>query len=305
MTKGEIDAKLAALRGDDTVTMAWNTRRLYSYMWRQFEGWCDANGFQSMPAQSHAVVGWLFHLFETGKSHSTILAGKNCVATRHRLAGEPRPTQDRSVRDCVRLLRRKRLKGGGKPPRQAIAVRLSHIDYFAEDKPLEGEPYQFTPKEERRHVMDCAVLYVMHSAFLRIQEAADLRWRDVEWAGGRAKITIRSSKTNLEPATATLSSKASDWLARIRKEEARPEDRVFRVRHGRSLADRIARAMQRVRPGATGHSLRVGAAQDATLRGVPLQRLMVLGRWTNLDTPARYAKEVTADFDGANIFEDE
>ncbi len=43
--------------------------------------------------------------------------------------------------------------------------------------------------------------------------------------------------------------------------------------------------------GLSGHSARVGAAQDATAANVPLQSLMVAGRWMNPKMPARYGEE--------------
>ena len=153
--------------------------------------------------------------------------------------------------------------------------------------------------------MDCAVVTVMHSAFLRTAEAANLRWGDIAFrANGQALVTIRSSKTSDDPETALLTTRAVGWLKKIMPKSPDMDDRVFRVQTGRAIHNRIVRCMKRIRPGATGHSPRVGAAQDMTIRGGSLQQVKEAGRWKSLAMPAYYASKVRAERGGVNLFED-
>ena len=315
MTEDAITRKLAALRADETVALAPSTRDTYRKLWSYFEAWCDANGFEALPASPTTVAGYLMDRHEAGLAPTTLKTFCNAIATQHRLAGLDRPTDHDDVKTTLRLLRRASM-AKGRGPRQAKPIRLEHIRALEGDRPLpmELEPtgapdgpawIRWTDADARRHAMDCAVVSVMHAGFLRISEAARLRWADVAFlANGRARITIRSSKTSATPEPVTLSSRATGWLRKIRPASPDPEARVFRVKTGRALHNRIVRCMEQIRPGATGHSPRVGAAQDATLRGVPLQHVMVMGRWKNLAMPAYYASQVTAEVNGANVFED-
>lgn len=315
MTEDAITAKLDALKGDETVNLAPTTRRTYDSLWAGFTAWCAANGFEALPASPSAVVGHLLQRYEDGMAATTLPTIRNAIASRHKLNGLPRPTDHEDVKTCLRLLKRKARVEGKGTAKQAPGLRLEHIVRIEGDRPLPGEldpamSPDFRPKwtaaDERRHAMDCAVVTVMHSAFLRTAEAAALRWGDIAFrANGQALVTIRSSKTSAEPETALLTTRAVGWLRRIMPRNPDMNARVFGVRSGRSLHDRIVRACKHIRPGATGHSPRVGAAQDMTIRGGSLQQVKEAGRWKSLAMPAYYASQVKAQRGGVNLFEDE
>jgi len=145
----------------------------------------------------------------------------------------------------------------------------------------------------RRGDIDIAIASVMRDALLRRGEAAELRWGDVEFCpDGSSLITIRRSKTSNASAVQYVGLKATKALRRICPSGPHPDRRVFRLRSGRSISNRIA-AMTRAAglgPGFTGHSPRVGMAQDLTAAGVGLAALMVAGRWKSERMPAHYAR---------------
>ncbi|MDE2974570.1 MAG: tyrosine-type recombinase/integrase [Gemmatimonadota bacterium] len=320
MTEDAIRKKLADLRSDDTVNLSAGSRRVYGTFWRDFERWCGKNGFESLPATPTTVVGYLMHRYETGLALTTLKTVRNAIASKHRLAGLDRPTNSEDVKTCLRLLRRKAAKSANRrvKPKQAPGVRLEHIKMLEGDRPLDEEldgpwlapPFglKWTEADERRHAMDCAVVTVMHSALLRTAEAADLRWSDiVPLANGQARLTIRRSKTSDEPMTRLLTTRAVGWLKKIMPKNADPEDRVFRVKTGRAIHNRIVRCLSDsgIRPGATGHSPRVGGAQDLTIRGASLQQVKEAGGWRNLSMPAQYAEKVRPEVGGVNLLEDD
>ena len=85
---------------------------------------------------------------------------------------------------------------------------------------------------------------------------------------------------------------AVDALRRIRPGSALPGERVFGLRTGRAISNRLA-AMARAAglgDGFSGHSPRVGMAQDLTASGAELSALMVAGRWKSERMPAHYSR---------------
>lgn len=46
----------------------------------------------------------------------------------------------------------------------------------------------------------------------------------------------------------------------------------------------------------SGHSMRVGAAQDLLIKGASLAQIMIKGGWTKTDTVMRYVERVAQNF---------
>ena len=121
---------------------------------------------------------------------------------------------------------------------------------------------------------------------LRRSEAAELRWGDLELQeDGVALLHIRRSKTDPEAEGAVLyvGQAAAQALQAIMPEDAGvvdPAALVFGLsasQIGRRI-DAAAKAAG-LGEGFTGHSGRVGMAQDLVASGVELPELMTAGRW--------------------------
>ena len=138
---------------------------------------------------------------------------------------------------------------------------------------------------------------VMRDALLRRGEAAELRWQDIEFVhDGSARLTIRRSKTSATSAVQFVGMKAAIALRYIRPPNPDPDARVFGIATGRTISNRIA-AMARAAglgEGFTGHSPRVGMAQDLTAKGMGLTAIMVAGRWKSERMPAYYSRGESA-----------
>ena len=141
--------------------------------------------------------------------------------------------------------------------------------------------------------MDIAIASVMRDAMLRRAEAAALRWGDVKLiADGSARVTVRTSKTSAEAAVLYVGPEAAAALRRIRPGNVAQQSRVFGLRTGRAISNRVA-AMAKAAglgEGFSGHSPRVGMAQDLTAAGVGLTAIMVAGRWKSERMPAYYSR---------------
>ena len=321
MTEDAIRRRLDAMRADNSLTLAPGTRRVYGTCWAGFEAWCGDNGFEALPASPLVVVGYLTHKSDTGTAYATLRTIRNAIASRHSRSGHANPTDSDHVRDCLRLLRRVAVQSGKAEPKQAPAILREHIDMYESRRPDGGpgtwyhvdtpegalEPARWSEAQECRHWRDVAMLRTMHSAGLRSIEAANLRWSDIDHRdNGQAVVTIRRSKTSDAPMYRLITTKAVKALEQMRPEDWKPEDRVFRVKTGVAIHRRIQRAMSDtgIVPGASGHSPRVGMAQELTAEGASLQTLKECGGWKSLHMPAQYARKLAPTRGGVNLLED-
>ena len=309
MTNGDLTRKLAALRGDANVHLSPATRATYRSHWNSFNTYCEANGLDALPADENAVLGFLLTRFEGGLSLPSLRTARHAIGSKHNLAGLPNPTKSDGVREVLRLLTRKAKSQGRGVPKQAPAIRLEHIERYADNKP---DPDEIGPggmawgdRQKRVKRVTVALLYTMHNALLRRTEAASARWQDIEVRDdGSGMLTIPKSKTSHLPMTRRLSTHCVRALLAIRPDDYDPAVRVFGAKRGRTIQNMIQRAVGFMVPGCTGHSLRVGGAQDLTIRGASLQQLKEAGGWASLTMPAYYASQVEAEHGAGHLLED-
>ena len=195
----------------------------------------------------------------------------------------------------------------GKAQRQAkplTAEALAAVKATAKSRRTLGGPGKRQESAERaswRARVDVALLATLRDGLLRRSEAADLTWSDVEFRDdGAALITLRRSKTDQEAEGVTLyiGTEASQALQGIRPT---PEllDRNAKIfgMTTRHIGNRVKAAAEAagLGEGFTGHSGRVGMAQDLVKSGVELPALMTAGRWKSSKMPARYTERQAAD----------
>ena len=126
---------------------------------------------------------------------------------------------------------------------------------------------------------------VIRDGLLRVSETAALAWADVSPApDGSGVGTVRRSKTDPESQgqAVYLGQAAMTALAAP----------IFGL-SVRQLPRRIQAmaAAAGLGEGFSGHSGRVGMAQDLTASGAELPALMVAGRWQSPRMPARYTEK--------------
>ena len=136
---------------------------------------------------------------------------------------------------------------------------------------------------------------------LRRSEAAALTWSDVELReNGTGLINIRRSKTDPEGEGIALYL-GRDAVAALRTiqpagELLDPNNSVFGLAQ-QQIGRRVKAAAKAagLGDGFSGHSGRVGMAQDLVKSGVELPDLMTAGRWKSSKMPARYTERQAAD----------
>ena len=193
---------------------------------------------------------------------------------------------------------------------QSSKVRRTHAWRELERLPGPASPYLAS---EGQHfiwdrlgctasgLVDVALLSVLRDGLLRRSEASTLRWGDVEiQADGSARIHVRRSKT-LPEAEGTVLYIGQDAAAALVDimpagfAVVDPSTPVF----GLSASQIGRRVNAAAKPaglgdGFTGHSGRVGMAQDLAATGVKLPALMNAGRWKSPKMPARYTERQAA-----------
>ena len=283
----------------DSSTSA-NTRRAYNQAWRRFEAWAKDRGRgHPLPASPELVAAFLAELAEEGKSVATLRLTKSALAAVHRSTGYQDPTDNEGVRKVMAGIARV----NGRPQRQAKPLTETAL---AAVKATAGIPRRHQGRAvraenawaaRRRGQVDVALLSVLRDGLLRRSEAAALRWGDVDVQDdGSARIHVRRSKTDPEGEGAVLyiGPDAAAALVAIMPEGfavVDPSTPVFGLSESQ-IGRRVNAAAKAagLGDGFTGHSGRVGMAQDLAAAGVELPALMNAGRWKSPKMPARYTE---------------
>ena len=287
----------------EALSWAPNTRRAYVAGWNDFTSWCLEHRCAGLPASPSVVGRYLEHLVETkGRTLATARSRLAAIAAAHRLGQRPDPASAPLVKATLKRLGREY----GKPRKQArgftsdalAAVKATAgIQRFDQGKRRRRET---ETAAARRALVDLALLQVMRDGLLRASEASALTWGHVELlSDGSGRLHVARSKTDqsADGAALYLGPAAVNALLAIRPEEAVIDStaRVFGL-SARQIGRRVKAAvrMAGLGEGYSGHSMRVGMAQDLSAAGAELPELMTAGRWDSPTMPARYTEAQAA-----------
>lgn len=292
-----MSAVLFAERAD----MATNTLKAYRSAWRRWQDWTVLNKHAALPAEPEAVAAWLNERHTEGIRPATLAVAIAAIGYAHSEAGLLNPCSSPTVMRTLRGIRRT----AGATQRQARGLTASDVDAIAQTActprvhPSGRTETRFMAT--RRGLVDIAIVRVMRDGLLRSGEAAALCWGDITGVGdGSGRMLIRRSKTDPdgEGAVMFLSTASMAALRVIRSPVGdQPTASVFRMNRGDQIARRIREACEHagLGDGYSGHSPRVGMAQDLAAAGVELPALMTAGRWRSPTMPAHYIRNQTAD----------
>ena len=273
------------------------TRRVYAGAWKYFRAWAEEEGLQSLPAQPLTVAAYLTHRAAEGLSMSSLAMDRKAISHYHRMAGFSTPTADEGVRSTFAGLVNQAAEEGRNEPRQARGLTAEALAAIRETAhlPRSGPTgrTESAASARRRGDVDIAMASVMRDAMLRRSEAAALSWRSVTFReDGSARLTVPRSKTSAAPVVLYVGPEAAALLRKIRPENVVRQKRVFGLRSGRAISNRLAAmaVAAGLGEGFSGHSPRVGMAQDLTAAGVGLTAIMVAGRWKSERMPAHYSR---------------
>lgn len=272
------------------------TRRGYAGAWSQFEAWCDYHNYEAMPAAPETVAAFLTDRAAEGLSVATLKLARAAIRYQHEERGIASPTHAPGVARVLRGLRRRAARS--KPALgQAKGLTASGLAAIRATAHLQRSgPTGRTESPDRaatRGRVDVALISTMRDGLLRRSEACALTWGDVEFLDdGTGRITIPVSKTDQdgEGAVQYIGVEAAADLQAIRGDAA-DDDRVFGM-STRTISNRIHAAAKAagLKGRYSGHSPRVGMAQDLVAAGSGLPSVQVAGRWASSRQPAHYSR---------------
>lgn len=271
-----------------------NTLRAYKADMLEFITYCDANGLHGLPAAPGTVAKFLMQTTQQGIKSSTIRRKVSSISAIHRLSYLEDPTKHPEVK----ITQRKIFRQLGTRFEQAYPITRALLTRLiaACGNDLHG-------------LRDRALLLVAYDSMRRRSELISLRIEDIELlADNKASVLLRKSKTDqlgigkwmhLTPETTHA---INQWLSAAKINEGL----IFRgVRSSGAITDglcesrisRIYKALARkaglgesVVQRISGHSMRVGGAQDLLSVGASLPQIMVKGGWAKTDTVIRYVE---------------
>ena len=272
--------------------LAASTRNAYDRAARGFDAWLDGRR-----ATDEALADYLGALFDRGlaaASGETVVAA---VRDRARREGTACPAGERT-RQALCGYRR---AGAGRGSGQVDGISWEQADRMADLAEGRGTG----------GLRDALMIRIMSDCLLRGAEAVALDVSDIAFADGWLCVKVRRSKTDQEGRGVVLyAGAATARLARLWLKVAeiadgplfRPVNKAGRVAGTRLTTRSVRNIVKRCAADAeipgrfSGHSLRVGAAQSLRAAGATMAELMAAGRWTQVETVARYTREQDAAF---------
>ncbi len=273
-----------------------NTLRAYRSDMLEFIAYCDKSGACALPAEPHAVAEFLMQTVPQGIKSSTIRRKVSSISAIHRLSSLDDPTKHSEVR----ITQRKIYRQLGTRFDQAYPITRTLLTRLLANcgNDLHG-------------LRDRALLLVAYDSMRRRSELTCLRVEDIEWlADDGATILLRKSKTDQHGSgkwihlSAETTHALHQWLSATKINEGL----IFRgVRSSGAITDglcesRISRIYKELARKAglsksvvqsiSGHSMRVGRAQDLLNTGASLPQIMVKGGWAKTDTVMRYIERI-------------
>jgi site-specific recombinase XerD len=269
-----------------------STIRAYKSNFENFIRFCDENNAYALPASSEIVAGYIKKLSGHLKSSSIKIAVAS-IAALHNLNSLNDPTQTLDVRIEMRRMYRTL----GRYAKQAYGINRDLLNKMvaATDDSLRG-------------ARDRAILLIAYDSLCRRSELVSLEFEDVLINEKDESVTLKLRKSKNDPhgigKNLYLSSNAQLALKIWINESKISSGKIFRaitatgkIKDGlnsshvgriyKKLAQ-ISIADQSIIKNISGHSLRVGAAQDLMLSGTTLPVIMNRGRWSKIDTVMRY-----------------
>ncbi len=274
---------------------AYSSRTIMGYTadLRCFIGWCSAQPCSWLPAKADALAEFVDSQVQE-HCLSTIKRRLCAIAFAHRLSNLPSPTDHNAVRLAVRRAARQK-------PRRPKQVRGLTSAILA--KIIAARPVTLSGAR------DAALISVGYDTLCRSSELAAMEVEHVRFEDdGAATILIPRSKTDvagdgrlayLSPETAVLLSR---WLDSAELQTGplfralhlnRPYDGALATSSIRRIIKRATRRAGfdvAISSELSGHSMRIGAAQDMMVAGFDALAIMQAGGWKSANVVLRYVE---------------
>lgn len=268
-----------------------NTLRAYRADMEEFIAYCASNDQSALPADPFVIADFLMQASQSGVKSSTIRRKVASISAIHRLSYLEDPTKHPEVKIAIRKINRKL----GTRFKQAHPINRDLLDQMLN-----------VCGDDLRGKRNKMLLLLAYESLKRRSELVSLRVEDIRFNNdGTSTILLRCSKTDQTAEgshiylgqTTTVSIK--DWLGDTQLKSSY----LLRGIKGNKLTDgfdtgQVCRTFKRlaklcgidpnVAKRISGHSTRVGAAQDLLQSGNSLAQIMAKVGWAKVDTVIRY-----------------
>ena len=271
-----------------------NTLKSYYADMNAFVDWCREKNTEPFPLTSDSIRRYI-EAMAVNYSYASIRRRLSCLRRINKLLGHPDQTQTEEIYLTIRRLKR------SKCLEQQQAVGINHGILL---KMIEAQ------SDTLAGIRNKALLSLGYDFLARRSELVALRTTDLEFTkDGALKGMIRKSKTDqYGRGRLVFGSERSAKLLRgwFRNKPKEIEAVFCAINHeqclDRPICDRnvneiIKKSVVKVKrcehPSdleVSGHSLRVGAAQDLLIKGYDLAAIMRAGGWSNAETVLRYLR---------------
>jgi len=274
------------------------TIRAYKADFAKFIEFCELHDTNALPAEPNSIAQYVTEL---SKQYSAAFIRRIVVSISgvHRLNYCADPTKDPEVNLAIRRMHRLI----GRHSNQAQAINKDLLDKMinATERNLRG-------------VRDHALLQVAYDSLCRRSEIIALQFEDLVFTQtensekANARILLRRSKTDQEAQGRWLHIRhetllaLQEWITASSIDSGllfRGVNRGYKITKGLGVGQigriykhlvRTAGLDEKLAQHISGHSMRVGAAQDLMLSGASLPIIMACGRWSKPDTVMRYVE---------------
>lgn len=256
-----------------------------------FVDWCETQGVAPLPATVATVCRFLEEQ-AVDRVPSTVRRRLYAIRKAHRLLHLPDPTYDEEINLTFRRVRRAKHTR----PKQAKGMTRKYLDRFLDVQP--DNPWGLRNR---------AMLSLGYELLTRRSELVALMTDDLEFlSDGTSRVIIRRSKADPlgQGRIAFTSEKTTkavhDWLAWRGPDisflfcpiyQGKVVDRDLSATTVKRLVKSAAKNAgleQEIIDAFSGHSLRVGAAQDLLCAGYDTAAIMRAGGWKSISVLGRY-----------------
>lgn len=292
-------ARLTKLQEKDVNAYAGNSRKGMRSDWRHWISFCAAKDRVAMPIAFDDLSEFVDALITAGYKRASLEHLLFTLKVASQIWSCPSPTDTLEWKAYWRDRRRERLS---KRQAQAPAMNFEDVDQIV----------AAVDETSPRSIRDALFAACAYDLMARASELVGMQWELIEFAAddaGGANYTIDRAKTDQEgegavtyltPETVVL---LRAWephrntdnpyvfhaLPRYRGHSI-DTTKPLNVREASRIFQRVA-ATAEIGKAFSGHSARVGGAQDMTRADMSLAKIMQAGRWKSTRMPARYAEK--------------
>lgn len=275
-----------------------STIRAYSRNFERFIQYCDNQNLPALPSKPEVIASYIQNLSKSHLKSSSIRLAVAAIASIHQLNLFQDPTAHPIVK--IELKRMHRLLG--RASKQAYGITIPVLNQML--KKINSSTIGLRNK---------ALMMVAYDSMCRRSELVSLRIEDciIDFESKQIKVKLRKSKTDQDGLGRMLFLREEtqrallDWIAKISDTQgfifrnvhrdgaigsSLTPSHINRIYKGLAMKAKLDEVLVKK---ISGHSLRVGAAQDLLTSGASMPIIMNRGRWTKTDTVMKYLEQVS------------